>query len=125
MPSRMIVLEFPKKVTLQSLRSSLRIDVNIPVKLKIDNEYWKGIISNISVHGCQITISDGESLTLTSDKNINIIVEDFLGMQNISLSADVCNTKSLVAGVSLGVKFLDESKENVTKLVQYAVVAET
>ncbi|WP_441002043.1 PilZ domain-containing protein [Pseudocolwellia agarivorans] len=124
MPSRMIVLEFPKKVTLQSLRSSLRIDVNIPVKVKIDNEYWKGIISNISVNGCQITINNGESLTLTSNKKIQIIVEDFLGLQNINLSADVCNVKSQVEGVSLGVKFVNESKENVTKLVQHAVVAE-
>jgi c-di-GMP-binding flagellar brake protein YcgR len=123
-PSRMIVLEFPKRVTLQSLRSSLRIDVNIPVKLKIDNEYWKGSISNISVHGCQITINNGESLALTSDKKINIIVEDFLGLQNINLSGDVCNLKAQIAGVSLGVKFLEQSKENVTKLVQYAVVAE-
>lgn len=124
MPSRMIVLEFPKKVTLQSLRSSLRIDVDINVKIKVDNEYWKAVIQNISVHGCQISVSNGESLTLVSDKNVSIIVEDFLGMQNINLAANVCNIKSQIDGVFLGVKFEDKSKDNVRKLVQNAVIAE-
>jgi len=125
LPSRMIVLEFPKKVSLQSLRSSLRIDVDIPVKLKIDDEYWKGVISNISVNGCQITVNNGESLTLTSDKKIDITVESFLGMQNLNLSANVCNIKPQMDGISLGAEFLDESKAEVIKLVQHAVVLET
>lgn len=125
LPSRMIVLEFPKKVSLQSLRSSLRIDVDISVKLKIDDEYWKGVISNISVNGCQITVNNGESLTLTSDKNISITVENFLGMQNLNLSANVCNIKPQMNGISLGAEFLDNSKDEVIKLVQHAVVLET
>ena len=124
MPSRMIVLEFPKNVTLQSLRSSLRIDVDIDVKIKIDNEYWKATISNVSVHGCQINVDNGESLALASDKSIDIIVEDFQGMQNINLAASICNIKPQINGVSLGVKFEHKSKEDVTKLVQHAVVAE-
>lgn len=125
LPSRMIVLEFPKKVSLQSLRSSLRIDVDISVKLKIDDEYWKGVISNISVNGCQITVNNGESLTLTSDKKIDITVESFLGMQNLNLSANVCNIKPQMEGISLGAEFLDSSKAEVIKLVQHAVVLET
>lgn len=123
-PSRIIVLDFPKKVTLQSLRSSLRIDVDIEVKIKVDNEYWKASVRNISAHGCQINVSNGESLTLVSDKNISIIVEDFQGMKNMNLSANVCNIKSQVEGVSLGVKFSEESKEDVIKLVQHVVVAD-
>jgi hypothetical protein len=125
LPSRIIVLDFPKTVGLQSLRSSLRIDVDIPVTLKVDNEYWKGIISNVSVNGCQISVSNGESLTLTSDKNISIIVENFLGMKNLNLSANVCSVKPQIEGVSLGVEFLDNCKADVTKLVQHAVVLET
>lgn len=124
LPSKMIVLEFPKKVGLQRLRSSLRIDVDIPVKVKVDNEYWKGVISNISVNGCQISIHNGESLTLTSDKSISIIVEDFLDMQNINLNGMVCNVKPQTAGISLGVEFAEANKADVTKLVQHVVVAE-
>lgn len=124
MPSRMVVLEFPKKVTLQRLRSSLRIDVDIDVKIKVDNEYWAAIIRNISVQGCQISINNGESLSLVSDKNISIIVEDFLGMQNINLAANVCNIKSQIDGISIGVKFETESKVDVRRLVQNAVIAE-
>lgn len=124
LPSKIIVLDFPKKVTLQSLRSSLRVEVDIAVKIKIDNEYWEGTIRNISIDGCQLSIRNGESLTLVSDKNINIVLEDFLNIQNINLSADVCNIKSQIDGVSLGVKFDEESKKDVKKLVQHAVVAE-
>ena len=123
-PSRMIVLEFPKNVTLQSLRSSLRINVDMNVKIKVDNEYWKAVIRNVSVHGCQISVINGESLTIVSDKNIRIIVEDFLGMQNITLDANVCNVKSQIEGISLGVKFEEKSKDSVRTLVQHAAVAE-
>ena len=63
MPSRIIVLDFPKTVTLHSLRSSLRIDADIDVKIKVDKEYWNAVITNISVHGCQITVVNGESLS--------------------------------------------------------------
>lgn len=124
LPSRMIVLEFPKKVTLQSLRSSLRIDVDIHVKIKVNNEYWKGVICNVSVNGCQINVSNGEALTLVADKQIDIILEDFLGMQNMNLKGSICNIKSQLNGVSLGVQFEEQSSSDVTKLVQHVVVAQ-
>jgi len=122
-PSRMIVLDFPKKVTLQSLRSSLRIDVDIDIKIKVDNEYWKAIILNISAQGCQINVSNGETLTLVADKNINIIIEDFQGMTNINLEANICNIKPQTNGISMGVKFAEKSKSEVVKVVQHAVIA--
>ena len=123
-PSRIIVLEFPKTVTLQSLRSSLRIDTDIDAKIKVDNEYWKSTIRNISIHGCQISVVNGESLSLSADKNIDVIVEDFQGMNNINLSAIICNIKSQLDGVSLGVKFDLNDKDSVIRLVQHAVIAE-
>jgi len=123
-PSRIIVLDFPKTVTLQSLRSSLRIHTDIDVKLKVGKEYWKGVIRNLSVHGCKVMVSNGESLTLVENKGIEVIVEDFEGMSNINLSALVCNIKSQLDGISLGIKFEDRSRSSVIKLVQHAVVAE-
>lgn len=123
-PSRIIVLDFPRTVTLQSLRSSLRIDTDIDAKIKIDNEYWKSTIRNISIHGCQISVVNGEALSLSADKEIEVIVEDFQGINNINLSAVICNIKSQLDGVSLGVKFDSSDKESVIRLVQHAVIAE-
>ncbi len=123
-PSRIIVLDFPKTVTLQSLRASTRIDTDIDIKIKVDKEYWKAVLNNVSLHGCQITVSNGESLALAANKEIDVIIEDFQSMSNMTLPAVVCNTKSQIDGISLGVKFNERDRESVTKLVQHAVVAE-
>lgn len=120
-PSRIIVLEYPRQVGLQNLRSSLRIETYIKAKVKIKEEYWLAIISDISVAGCKLLVSNGEQLTLKSDKPIEIIIEDFEGLQNLKLTANVCNNKLQSDGILLGVKFTDDSKEAVVKLLQQAV----
>ena len=68
-------------------------------------------------------ITNGEKLTLTEDKPIEIIIEDFQGLKNLKLAAEICNSKIQTAGVLLGVKFNDSSKSEVTKLLQEAVIS--
>lgn len=121
-PSRIIVLEFPREVSLQNLRSSMRIDTFIKAKIKVKDEYWGSIISDISVTGCQLMINNGEKLTLTDDQPVEIIIEDFQGLRNLKLAAEICNSKTQVDGVMLGVKFDESSKIEVTKLLQQAVI---
>lgn len=121
-PSRIIVLEFPREVSLQNLRSSMRIDTFIKARIKVKDEYWGSVISDISVTGCQLMINNGEKLTLTDDQPVEIIIEDFQGLKNLKLAAEVCNSKTLVDGVMLGVKFDESSKIEVTKLLQQAVI---
>jgi c-di-GMP-binding flagellar brake protein YcgR len=121
-PSRIIVLDFPREVCLQNLRSSMRIETYIKAKVKVKDEYWASVISDISVSGCQIMITNGEKLILTEDKPVEIIIEDFQGLKNLKLNAEICNTKIQVDGVMLGVKFDDSSKVEVTKLLQQAVI---
>jgi len=123
-PSRLMVLDFPKSVSLQSLRSSIRIDTEIKSKVKVDKEYWQSTITDLSINGCHLDISDGESLVLADDKTVEIIIEDFQGLQNIKLMAVICNIKQQASGVSFGVKFKPESKESVTSLLHHAVTAE-
>ena len=122
-PSRIIVLEFPREVSLQNLRSSIRIETYIKAKVKIKDEYWVSVISDISVSGCQLLINNGEKLTLTDDKPVEVIIEDFQGLKNLKLEADICNSKIQADGVMLGVKFSDSSKIEVTKLLQQAVIS--
>jgi hypothetical protein len=122
-PSRIIVLDFPREVRLQNLRSSMRIETYIKAKVKVKDDYWASVISDISVSGCQIMIINGEKLILTDDKPVEIIIEDFEGLKNLKLNAEICNTKIQVDGVMLGLKFDDSSKVEVTKLLQQAVIS--
>lgn len=122
-PSRIIVLEFPREVSLQNLRSSMRIETYIKAKVKVKDEYWTSVISDISVTGCQLMVNNGEQLSLAEDKPLEIIIEKFQGLTNIKLEAIICNNKLHADGVSLGVKFSDKSKVEVTKLLQQAVIS--
>jgi c-di-GMP-binding flagellar brake protein YcgR len=122
-PSRMIVLEFPREVSLQNLRSSMRIETYITAKIKIKNEYWASVIANISINGCQLLVNNGEELMLTGDEPVEVVIEDFQGLKNIKLEAEICNTKTQLNGASLGVKFSEKSKLDVTKLLQQAVIS--
>jgi len=122
-PSRIIVLEFPREVSLQNLRSSMRIETYIKAKVRIKDEYWETLISDISVTGCQLMISNGEKLILSDDKPIEVIIEDFQGLKNLKLEAEVCNNKTQSDGIMLGVKFNDSSILEVTKLLQQAVIS--
>lgn len=124
MPSRIMVLEFPKSVSLQSLRSSIRIDTEIISKVKVEKEYWKSTITDMSINGCHLYINDGEALVLADDKTVEIIIENFQGLQNIKLLAAICNIKQQATGVSFGVKFKAESKESVTSLLHHTVTLE-
>ena len=123
-PSRLIVLEFPKTVTLQNLRSSIRIDTQIKTKVNIGKEYWQATMTDLSVHGCHLDISNGDALVLADDKKIEIIIEELEALANIKLMADICNVKQHSHGVSFGVKFMPESHKQVTKLLHHTVTGE-
>lgn len=123
-PSRILVLEFPKSVSLQSLRSSMRIDTNILTKVKVANEYWQSSMMDVSISGCHVFISEGEKLVLAKDKQVELVIEDFQGLSNLTFKAEVCNNKQVANGISLGLKFSPESKDSVTKLLHHAVTLE-
>ncbi|MGB1261913.1 MAG: PilZ domain-containing protein [Cognaticolwellia sp.] len=122
-PSRIIVLEFPREVSLQNLRTAMRIDTHIKAKINIEDEYWNSVIANISVTGCQLIVNNGETLALTTDKPVEIIIEDFQGLKNLKLDAEICNSKVQAGGMLLGVKFSDANADDVTKLLQQAVIS--
>ncbi|MBO9489466.1 flagellar brake protein [Endozoicomonas sp. G2_1] len=117
-PSRILTLEFPKNVTLQSLRSAVRIDTDIAIKVGADKEYWKANIVNISNSGCQVIIYNGDPLLMTNGQKIKLVVEDFRGLSNLNMEATVCNAKKAGNNVSLGLKFEEGSQEQAQKLLQ-------
>jgi len=117
MPSRIIVLEFPRTVGLQNLRSSIRIETNIIAKVKIDQSYWQTTIENLSIKGCQLNIVNGEKLLLSEKKDIQIIIEDEQAMDNFKLNGTVCNLKQHNQGVSFGVMFDSQSDTQIRQLL--------
>ena len=125
LPSRLLVLDFPKSISVQSLRKSLRIDTDIVSKVKIDKNFWQGNITNLSSSGCQIMIANGETISMANDKSVDIVIEDFLGSSNLKLMGQICSTKHINNGVSLGVKFGESSKDSVIKLLHHVVTLET
>ena len=122
-PSRLMVLEFPKEVSLQALRSSIRIDTSIDAKIKIKDDYWQAQIVDLSIKGCQIQISNGESLLLNKEQEVQVIVENFRGLNNLNINAQICNSKNLSEGLSVGVQFeqQDKTKQEVTSLLHHAI----
>ncbi len=127
-PSRLMVLEFPKEVTLQYLRSNVRIDTDITAKIKIDDKYWQGAITDLSIKGCQVYLNNGDNLLLNKEQAVEIVIENFEGQANLKIAAEICNSKTLVDGSSIGLQFTAqeaEAKEQVTRLINHAVVGES
>lgn len=117
MPSRIMVLDFPRTVGIQNLRSSIRIDTHIHAKVKIEEDYWQTTITNLSINGCQLSIENGEKLVLSEKKVIEIIVEDKKGGNNLKLNGAVCNLKQQADGLSFGIKFSTEGDKEVSQLL--------
>lgn len=124
MPSRIIVLEFPRTVGIQNLRSSMRIETHIHAKVKIDQDYWQTTITNLSVSGCQLSIENGEKLVLSEKKEIEIIIEDKKGGNNIKLNGSVCNLKQQTDGLSFGVQFNSQCDTQVNQLLLNTIAAQ-
>jgi len=120
-PSRIMVLDIPNTVTLQKLRSSVRIDTHIDAKVKIGDVYWQTTMTNLSVDGGQLDIINGEKLVLAEDRVIEIVVEIANGEKSIRLNATTCNIKQQVDGLSFGVKFNQVSKQQVIELLYQAL----
>jgi hypothetical protein len=116
-PSRIIVLDFPRTIGIQNLRSSIRIDTHIQAKVKIDQDYWQTTIINLSITGCQLIIENGEQLVLAEKKIIEIIIEDTHSGGNIKLHGAVCNLKQQLDGLSFGVKFNTENDKEIIQLL--------
>lgn len=123
-PSKMMVLEFPRSLSIQSLRKSVRVDTHIVAKSRVDNKYWQTYITDLSMSGCQLFVENGEAINMNNDKFIEVTIEDFQELSNLKVSGEICSIKSVLNGVSIGVKFNAESKDSVVKLLHHVITIE-
>ena len=124
LPSRIMVLEFPQKVSVQNLRSAIRIDTEIPAKVKVEQEHWQALITDISISGCQIIIENGQSLKWTKDGELEATVEDVIENESLMLQCIICSVKNVGGDLSLGVKFNADMKEKISQLINHIVTHE-
>lgn len=121
-PSRLIVLEFPYKVSFQPLRSNIRIDTDLKTKISVEKEHFQGVISNISISGCKILVHNASSLMMANDKAIDIVLENFNDKGNMKLAGVIRNVKKQSNDISLGIHFPEEIKEQVLKVIEHAII---
>jgi hypothetical protein len=124
LPSKLMVLEFPNSISVQSLRKTIRIDTDILSKVRIEKNYWQGMITDLSKNGCQLRVDNGEEISLTKDKSIDLVIETFPELGQLKFSGQICSQKQITNGISLGIKFNDNSKDSVVKLLYHVVTLE-
>ena len=123
-PSRIIVLEFPLEVGLQSLRSSIRVDTEIKASVVINNVKWKALITDLSLSGCQLYIENGEQLKLLNDGLLSLFIENYQDLNPQKFLVTICNIKILPNAVSIGVRFDSSSQKQVERLLLNVMVNE-
>ncbi len=124
-PSRMIVLDFPTEVGLQSLRNCIRIDTEIKAAVIINDEKWRALITDLSISGCQLHIDNGEQLALTNETTIKLFIENYQELSMLKFTVDICNIKQLPNAISMGVRFTEESKTQIEKLLLSTMSSES
>ncbi len=124
LPSKMIVLEFPKNLSMQCLRKSIRIETELNAKARIEKKFWQCLITDISINGCQLLIENGEEISLVNDKAIDLALDNSDELYDLKLAGQICSLKSLVNGISLGVKFNEGTKKSVIKLLHHVITLE-
>lgn len=123
-PSKLIVLDFPKSMSVQSLRKSIRIDTEIHAKSRIEKHFWQGLITDLSLNGCQLMIENGQPIALIADKSIDLMIEEIQELNTLKLAGQICSIKQVTHGVSIGVKFNETSRNSVIKLLHHIITIE-
>ncbi|MEW6990911.1 PilZ domain-containing protein [Colwelliaceae bacterium 6441] len=123
-PSKLIVLDFPKSISVQSLRKSIRVDTDIQSKVRVEKNVWQGMITDLSLSGCQIMVDNGDKVALTNDKSIDIVIESFPELSKLKFAGQICSIKQLKNGVSLGVQLTESSRNSAIKLLHHVITIE-
>ena len=120
-PSKILLLELPKKFTLQYLLSSIRIDTKIKATVKIDQDHLSAMITNLSITGGQLTVDSEDRILLPENKTIEIVASGDENSEGITLNAVICNIRNKTNSLSFGVKFNEEHKAEVVQLMSLAM----
>jgi c-di-GMP-binding flagellar brake protein YcgR len=111
-PEKFIFLEYPKKIESRQLRMQQRTSIHIPAVIMIEEDdnntemQIHGAISDISLNGCGFLFKSDSENTNVNKRKVFVCLQDSKG-DEMTISAQVCNSRNEQGIVSVGVKFLE------------------
>ncbi|QBF84041.1 flagellar brake protein [Shewanella maritima] len=128
MPSRMIVLSFPKAVSIHNLRATKRVDTELKVTVNLGTRSWPAVMNDVSLTGCHLVMQDCTQKSIPEDSDISIAIGDESGeadeVDRDTVIAKVCNVKQDEQGFQLGCQFAVQQQQTIDKLIHIALLAE-
>ena len=124
-PTSLLVIDYPRNVEEKSIRKAERKDCYIPCTLVIEDEESEGALVDISTGGCRCIAPNHYSKDLagpSNGSNVKISFDSPAEDWQIALEGLIVNTSEYHAAARLGVKFTEETEENlehIQKLLDY------
>ena len=116
-PAKMIVLNMPQQVAIQSLRKKTRIETQLNFEATVNNSSLKGVMVNLSLEGCLLNTKKKEEFIIKKDDNITLSITDTALSDFTSIKGIVCNVKSSLNINYFGIKFEEKSLEVIKNLL--------
>jgi len=104
-PTKMLVLNIPKQVALQSLRKRTRIETQLNFESVLNKNTIKGLIINISIDGCLLKIKRDEQLSITEGEKLSFSIPDQSFEEFSAIDGKVCNVKTTSKVHMVGIQF--------------------
>jgi len=117
-PAKMIVLNLPQQVVIQSLRKETRIETQLNFEASVNNSSLKGVIVNLSLEGCLLSTKQEEKPAISKGDLITLNITDTALRDFESIKGIVCNVKSSANTNHLGINFIEESHEIIKDLLK-------
>ena len=116
-PAKMIVLSIPQQVAVRTLRKEARMDTQLNFEAKVNNSLFKGVMVNLSLEGCLLSIKNKDNFVINTDDNITLSITDKALGDFTSIKGVVCNFRSSLNIEYFGVKFEEKSSEVIKSLL--------
>lgn len=119
-PFRLLFLQYPYMLETLNLRNSQRLDCYLPATIKLGQDWYEGMILNISAGGCQLAMESKQGRKLppvTADDQVMLEFKMFGTDQPIMIGGTARNVNLTGNNrLAMGVKF-DDLSEYAEKII--------
>jgi len=116
-PAKMLVLNIPKQVAIQSLRKRTRIETQLNFVSVLNENTIKGIIINLSIDGCLLKVQRDEQLNIVEGDKLSFSIPDKSFEEFSAIEGKVCNIKTTNKIHKVGIKFEAGASELIKNLL--------
>lgn len=124
-PVNLVFIEYPREFVQRNIRNYKRLECMIPVTTVINGLDHDGVIVDINQNGCRcvITLLDGEKRFFIKKDKVVKLWTKFLGTEEeAEISGLVKNTEKRGTKITLGLQFLDLSRELKGAIMRYTAL---